>query len=114
MNENRTIQLAEIPIGGKGGIVWNRLHGQREDICEALLKRSEPASQGPQGEETLQERLRRIDDALDRLMSGSYGVCSKCGRSIEDATLDADPAWALCLDCWGREPDATPARRNDH
>jgi len=61
-----TIQLAEVPIGGKSGAVWNRLHGEREDICEALLKRSEPASK-----ELLQARLRTIDDALDRLMSGS-------------------------------------------
>ena len=38
MSENRTIHLVEIPIGGKGGFVWNRLHGEREDICEALLK----------------------------------------------------------------------------
>ena len=66
MTESRTIQLAAIPIGGNGGAVWNRLHGEREDICEALLKRCEPASK-----ELLQSRLRKIDDALDRLMSGS-------------------------------------------
>jgi hypothetical protein len=69
MNENRTIQLAEIPIGGQGGAVWNRLHGEREDICEALLKRSEPASQALQRQELLQARLRTIDAALDRLMA---------------------------------------------
>ena len=65
MSENRTIHLIEIPIGGKGGFTWNRLHSEREDICEALLKRCEPASK-----ELLQARLRTIDDALDRLMSG--------------------------------------------
>jgi len=69
MIENRTIQLAEIPIGGKGGAVWNCLHGEREDICEALLKPSTRESQARQ--ELLQARLRSIDDALDRLMSGS-------------------------------------------
>jgi len=69
MIENRTIQLAEIPIGGNVGAIWNRLHGEREDICEALLKRSEPASQAHQRYELLQARLRSIDDALDRLMS---------------------------------------------
>ena len=35
MSENRTIHLVEIPIGGKAGFIWNRLHGEREDICEA-------------------------------------------------------------------------------
>ena len=60
------IPLAEIPIGGKEGFVWNRLHEEREDICEALS--------GDCGDdrELLQSRLRRVDDALDRLISRSY------------------------------------------
>lgn len=107
MTDNRTIPLTEIPIGGKGGAIWNRLHGEREDICEALPKRSEPGSQAHQHQELRQARLRSIDDALDRLMSGSYGICSKCGRPIEEATLDVDPAWALCLDCGNRESNAS-------
>jgi len=65
MTEERTIQLAQVPIGGTAGATWNRLHGEREDICEVLLKRCEPASK-----QLLQARLRTIDDELDRLMSG--------------------------------------------
>src|SRR6185503_9063168 len=38
MTDNHTIHLIEIPIGGRGGLIWNRLHGEREDICEALSK----------------------------------------------------------------------------
>ena len=102
MNESRTILLAEVPIGGKGGFLWNRLHEEREDICEALLKRSD-ATQYRQ--DLLQGRRRTIDDALDRLMSGSYGSCSNCGRSIEDATLEIDAAWAFCMDCSVHESD---------
>jgi hypothetical protein len=63
MNENRTIKLIEIPIGGEGGFLWNRLHGEREDICEALLTNS-----ADDRKESLQARLRKVDDALDRLM----------------------------------------------
>ena len=72
MNENRTIHLLEIPIGGKGGFAWNRLHGEREHICEALLK--DPGPLVEKRREMLQTRLRNIDDALDRLTSGSYGM----------------------------------------
>ena len=104
MSASRTIHLVDIPMGGKGGFVWNRLHGERENICEALLKDSEPLSEAVQRRYLLQGRLRRIDDALDRLMSGSYGICSKCRRQIEDATLEVDPAWALCSNCWTSEP----------
>jgi RNA polymerase-binding transcription factor DksA len=103
MSENRTIHLVAIPIGGSAGLIWNRLHGEREDICEALVKDSESASEATVAagtrQELLQARLRKIDDALDRLMSGSYGNCSRCGRSIDDEKLDIDPALALCLDC---------------
>lgn len=67
MSENRTIHLVEIPIGGKGGFMWNRLHGEREDICEALLKAG-----ADERKKVLQARLRNIDDALDRLMTRRY------------------------------------------
>jgi hypothetical protein len=67
MREERTIHLAEVPIGGKDGFAWNRLHGEREDLCEALVKEETEGKR-----HILQARLRRIDDALDRLMSGSF------------------------------------------
>ena len=100
-----------------GGLVWYRLHSEREEICEALLKEFHPHSEAelqesaPREEvmstanwhsELLQARLSKLDDALDRLMSGSYGNCSKCGRWIEDTKLDFDPAIAFCLGCWER------------
>jgi len=93
MREERTIHLLEIPIGGKDGFAWNRLHGEREEICEALLK------EATGGRLNMQARLRRLDDALDRLMSGSYGYCFKCGRAIDDSQLEIDPAAALCRNC---------------
>lgn len=114
-----SIRLVEIPIDGNGGLVWNRLHSEREDICEALLKQP-VADSGTETPTTamstdnatlaanwhrglLQARLSKIDDALDRLMSGSYGNCCKCGRWIEDTKLDFDPAVAFCVACWERE-----------
>ena len=61
-----TIRLAEIPLGGHDGFTWNRLHSEREDICEALLKENPE-----ERTKVLQARLRTVDDALDRLMSSS-------------------------------------------
>ena len=101
MTENRTIHLVEIPIGGREGAIWNRLHGEREDICEALIRLGSPASDA--NRELLHARLRKVDDALDRLMAGSYGNCSQCGRSIADARLELDPALDLCSKCSGSE-----------
>lgn len=113
MSDNRTIQLAEIPIGGKGGFIWNRLHGEREEICETLV-----GICGPNFNvtcELLQARLRKIDDALDRLMSGSYGMCSQCSQPINEMKLSIDPATSLCLDCSAikMNSDTSPVRSMD-
>ena len=111
MNTQAKTHLIEVPIGGSGGEVWNRLHSEREDICEAMLKDSQVKSEvnTPRDaaanwhRELLQARLRKIDDALDRLMSGTYGDCSTCGKWIEDTKLAFDPAIEFCLGCWDRE-----------
>jgi len=111
MSANLNIPATDHP--SRGGFVWNRLHAEREEVCEALLKeprssaepRLEPAddvSTADWHRELLQARLRKIDDALDRLMSGSYGECVKCGRWIEDTKLHFDPAIAFCVECWRR------------
>ena len=112
MNTSHKIHQVEIPMGGNGGLLWNRLHDEREGVCEAILKSSQSMSGAdleanrPSTRSTkhwrqalLQERLRKLDNALDRLMSGSYGHCSKCGQWIGDALLEFDAAEAICLGC---------------
>ena len=98
------------------GLIWNRLHSERENLCEALVQESIPdpavtgwrnESNGSQRRQLLQSRLCKVDDALDRLMSGSYGVCCKCGRWIGDTKLALDPAIAFCIDCWDQEKTKT-------
>ena len=43
--------------------------------------------------------LIEIDDALQRLDDGKYGVCEQCGETIPKARLQAI-AWArYCIDC---------------
>ncbi len=105
MNENRTIHLIAIPIGGQAGSIWNRLHAEREQICEAVATDNRLIAD--ERRRWLQARLRKVDDALDRLMAGSYGNCSRCGKAIDDTRLDVDPALALCLNCWSGVPATT-------
>src|SRR5262245_17276881 len=106
MNEERTIHLVDIPIGGEVGLTWNRLHQEREEICEVL---NDQHLVTEERRAWLHARLRRLDDALDRLMAGSYGNCSRCGLAIDDIRLDIDPALALCFNCWSTTPHVAPA-----
>ncbi|HKR61067.1 MAG TPA: hypothetical protein VJS64_15210 [Pyrinomonadaceae bacterium] len=109
MSANLNTHKVEDPLGQSGGQIWNRLHSEREDVCEAIIK--EPLAGFAPGQDAtanwhlglLQARLRKVDDALDRLMSGSFGDCCKCGRWIEDTKLAFDPAVAFCVECWERE-----------
>jgi RNA polymerase-binding protein DksA len=45
------------------------------------------------------ETWRRIDEALQRLEDGTYGVCIECEAEISAARLEALPFAELCRDC---------------
>jgi RNA polymerase-binding transcription factor len=44
-------------------------------------------------------KIKQIDDALERLDDGSYGVCESCGLEIGEQRLEAMPFTRLCRDC---------------
>ena len=47
----------------------------------------------------LEETLKQIQEALDRVSEGTYGVCEVCGERIDPARLKALPHTPHCLDC---------------
>jgi RNA polymerase-binding transcription factor DksA len=47
--------------------------------------------------DTLEERLKEITDALERVEKGTYGKCKECGKEIEAEKLEANPATTTCL-----------------
>ena len=49
------------------------------------------------------QRLRLIDNALDRIRQGKYGLCSKCGKEIPQARLEALPYALMCVSCASAE-----------
>ena len=49
--------------------------------------------------DTLESRLKEITDALEKVEKGTYGVCSKCGKKIEEEKLLANPAATTCMSC---------------
>jgi DnaK suppressor protein len=62
---------------------------QDEDIDYALLNRHI-------------ERLRELEDALDRLEEGTYGICEDCGTAINLERLTVLPFSTCCVECQER------------
>jgi DnaK suppressor protein len=46
-----------------------------------------------------------IDDAIERLANGEYGVCMDCGERISEARLMARPYAIFCIDCKSRHEE---------
>ncbi len=44
-------------------------------------------------------RLQEVDDALDRMASGTYGICEECGEPISLKRLEVQPVAKYCVAC---------------
>ena len=49
-------------------------------------------------EEGAQHSLVQIDRALARIDDGTYGICERCGKPINEERLLARPAATLCIE----------------
>ena len=57
-------------------------------------------------------KLQAIEDALERIQQGSYGVCESCEAEVAEGRLQAMPFTRLCVQCQAdRETEAKPALR---
>lgn len=45
------------------------------------------------------EKLLAIDEALEKVREGTYGVCEECGDEIRSGRLKAMPLARLCVPC---------------
>lgn len=43
--------------------------------------------------------LRKIENALDQIEQGTYGLCQNCGEPIEPKRLEARPVTDMCISC---------------
>jgi len=55
-------------------------------VNEAILSRSKA-------------RLIRLENALNRIENGSYGICIKCKKAIPEGRLEAVPEALICVSC---------------
>lgn len=57
-------------------------------------------------EKILETSLRDIDNALERIENGTYGVCKYCGKEIDPKRLLIRPVASACVECKNRLQNA--------
>ncbi|MBI5049191.1 MAG: TraR/DksA C4-type zinc finger protein [Deltaproteobacteria bacterium] len=57
------------------------------------------------------EKLAEIEEALERIENGSYGVCDECGELITEGRLMAMPFTKVCIDCKSKDEREKGARK---
>jgi len=78
-----------------------RLRSKGEDLWEL----DEPVGSGVDWEmliarqEILEARIQDLEDALERMDEGTYGVCEECGQPIPWERLEVMPEARRCVRC---------------
>ncbi|MCC6502611.1 MAG: RNA polymerase-binding protein DksA [Deltaproteobacteria bacterium] len=56
--------------------------------------------------------ISKINEALERIDDGSYGVCELCGEDISEKRLEARPVTTCCIECKKEEEETEKAKSN--
>lgn len=54
--------------------------------------------------------IKKIQEALQRIDDGSYGLCEECGEEIGVPRLKARPVTTLCIKCKSRQEEEETLR----
>ena len=57
-----------------------------------------------------QKLLKKIDEALERMANGTFGICESCGEEISFKRLKARPVTTLCIDCKTKQEEEEKIR----
>jgi DnaK suppressor protein len=49
--------------------------------------------------EEMEQRVEQLEDALERLDEGDYGICQSCQQPIDPGRLEVLPRTRLCITC---------------
>lgn len=99
----------------------SRLRGDLDQMTDEALKRNQPEASGNLSNmplhmadlgtenydqeftlgliENEQMTLEQINQAIDRIETGSYGLCQECGQPIARPRLQALPYTPHCIEC---------------
>ena len=82
-------------------VVNNGLKVQKEDMADTLDRSSIETDHNFLLRLKDRERklLKKINQAIQRIDNGSFGICLACGDDIDEKRLSARPMTTLCISC---------------
>lgn len=100
LEEDRQQQLDQLEEYGADpyGESVKNLGGDEEGFADSGQV-TEQRSEALAHIEQARTRLHQIDEALQSMDEGTYGVCADCGEDINPARLEARPLSIRCVDC---------------
>ncbi len=90
-----------------------------EDMTETSVVYADPADRATAESDrafTLRLRdrerklVRKIQQAVQRINDGEYGICGECGNDINVARLKARPMTTLCISCKSKQEEEEKVR----
>lgn len=72
--------------------------GYDEDLADVASSTFE-REKGLALESSVQHMLTQVEEALQRIEDGTYGICMRCGNPIDLARLRVLPSATLCIRC---------------
>lgn len=84
-----------------GNVVNEQFHYPKEDLIDDVDMTSTELETSMRMRLRNREALflRKIEDALQRITDGTFGVCDGCENDIELRRLEARPTATLCVHC---------------
>jgi DnaK suppressor protein len=86
--EDQTFATTQSDLSGDVGV-----DDESADAGTATFEREKELSI----EQNVRDLLQKIERALKRIDAGTYGICERCGKTIEKARIKALPYVDLCI-----------------
>jgi RNA polymerase-binding transcription factor DksA len=98
--EISALQEAKAQLAERREALRHRLDAIRANLARTAAPANVDPVELPEAlEVSTQSELRKVDNALERLSSGKYGECARCGYAIEPPRLRALPQTTCCAEC---------------
>ena len=108
LEKQRTTLLTEA-----GVIIGSGLNSNQENLSDVGDQATAVADQNflLRLKEREQKLLKKIDEAIERINIGTFGICESCGGEIGYKRLKARPVTTLCIDCKTRQEQEEKVRQ---